>query len=119
MLNEDNILEQYVKEEDINLIFELIKSKKIIKTPHFYERLIFRDLSESLVDEILPQKNKIKLVDKRKHKNNIGYDLYYELNRNKTLKLCFIPLKNATLLINAILRDRKWQGSIRFLNRMG
>ena len=119
MLNEDNILEQYLKEEDINRIFELIKSKKIIKTPHFYDRIIFRDLSENLVDEILPQKDKIKLVDKRKHKKDVGYDLYYELSRNRTLKLCFIPLKDTTLLINAILRDRKWQGSIRFLNRRG
>ena len=117
MLKEDDILEQYVKEEDINRIFELIKNKKIIKTPHFYDRLIFRDLSENLVDEILPQKDKIKLIDKRKHKKDAGYDLYYELSRNKTLKLCFIPLKDTVLLINAILRVRKWQGSIKFLNR--
>lgn len=119
MLNEDNILEQFTKEEDITRIFNLIKSKKIIKTEHFYRRLILRDLDEELVDKIFPQKDKVKLIDKRKHKKDIGYDLYYELSGNRTLKLCFIPLDNKTLLINAILRHRRWQGSIRFLNRRG
>ena len=117
MLNEDDILEQFTKKEDIFKIFNLIKNKRIIKTHHFYDRLIFRDLSEELVDKTLPQRDKIKLIDKRKHKKDIGYDFYYKLSGSKTLKLCFIPLNNKTLLINAILRHRKWQGSIRFLNR--
>ncbi|MFH1592378.1 MAG: hypothetical protein ABIB47_03350 [Candidatus Woesearchaeota archaeon] len=76
-----------------------------------------RDLDEDLVDDTMPQKDKIKLIDKRKHKKDIGYDLYYELSNSRTLKLCFIPLDNKTLLINAILRYQKWQGSIRPLNR--
>lgn len=117
MLNEDDILGQFTKKEDILRIFNLIKSKRIIKTSHFYDRLIFRDLSEELVDKTLSQKEKIKLIDKRKHKREIGYDLYYELSNSRTLKLCFIPLDDKSLLINAILRHRKWQGSIRHLNR--
>jgi len=117
MLDGDSILKQYTKKEDIDRIFGLIKNKKIIKTRHFYDRLILRDLSEELIDEIFPQKDRIKLIDKRKHKRDIGYDFYYQLNGNRTLKLCFIPLKNTGLLINAILRCRKWQSSIRFLKR--
>ena len=117
MLNEDDVLEQFTGKEDILKIFHLINSKKIIKTQHFYDRLLMRDLSEELVDETFPQKDKIRLIDKRKHKRDIGYDLYYELSGSRTLKLCFIPLDNKTLLINAILRHRKWQGSIRALNR--
>lgn len=117
MLNEDDVLEQFTKKEDILKLFNFIRSKRIIKTPHFYDRLIFRDLDEELVDKTLPQKEKIKLIDKRKHKTDIGYDFYYELSGSRTLKLCFIPLNNKTLLINAILRHRKWQSSIRFLNR--
>jgi len=117
MFDENEILEQFTKREDILRIFNLIKSKRIIKTPHFYERIILRDIDEELIDKTFPQKDKIKLVDKRKHKKDIGYDLYYELSGNRTLKLCFIPLDNKTLLINAILRHRRWQGSIRFLNR--
>jgi len=117
MLNEDDVLKQIAEKEEILKIFNLIKNKKIVKTQHFYDRLLMRDLDEELVDKILPQNNKIKLIDKRKHKKDIGYDLYYELSGNRTLKLCFIPLDNKSLLINAILRHRKWQGSIRNLNR--
>ncbi len=117
MLNEDDILEQYTKNEDINKIFDLVTNKKIVKTRHFYNRLIMRDLPEELVDKTLPQKDKIKLIDKRKHKIDVGYDFYYELSNSQTLKLCFIPLNDKTLLVNAILRHRKWQGSIRQLNR--
>lgn len=115
--NEEDILEQFTKKEDICKIFDLIKSKKIIKTKHFYERIILRDLDEKFIDEIFLKKDKIKIIDKRKHKKDAGYDLYYELSGSKTLKLCFIPLDNKTLFINAILRHRKWQNSIRFLNR--
>jgi len=117
MIDEDDILMQFVKKEDIIRIFELILSKRIVKTKHFYERLFLRDISEELVDDTFPQKDKLKLVDKRKHKKDVGYDLYYELSSSRTLKLCFIPLETKSLLINAILRDRKWQGSIRTLNR--
>lgn len=117
MLDEDEILEQFTNEEDILKIFNLIKSKPIIKTKHFYERLILRDLDENLINQIFPQKDKIKLIDKRKHKKDIGYDFYYELSGNQILKLCFIPLDKRTLLVNAILRHRKWQGSLRTLNR--
>lgn len=117
MLNEDDILEQFTKDEDILGIFNLINNKNIVKTKHFYNRLLMRDLDERLVDETLFQKDKIKLVDKRKHKNDVGYDLYYELSGSKTLKLCFILLQDKILLVNAILRHRKWQSSIKFLNR--
>jgi len=116
MLNEDEILEQFTKEEDILKIFNLI-NKRIVKTAHFHNRIILRDIDEELIDKILPQKDKIKLIDKRKHKKDIGYDLYYELSGNRTLKLCFILLNDKTLLINAILRHRRWQSSIKFLNR--
>ena len=119
MLNEDDILGQYSNKEDIIKIFNLIKNSKIIKTQHFYDRILLRDLPEELVDKTFPQVEKIKLIDKRKHKKDIGYDLYYELSNSRTLKLCFIPLKDKTLLINAILRYRKWQGSIRLLKRRG
>jgi len=117
MLDEDDVLEQFTNKENILRIFNLINSKKITKTTHFYDRLLMRDLNEELVDKTLPQKDKIKLIDKRQHKKDIGYDLYYELSGSRTLKLCFIPLNDRTLLINAILRHRKWQGSIRYLNR--
>lgn len=58
MKNQDEILEQFTDKININKIFELIKSKKIIKTPHFYERLIFRDLDEEFVDKTIKELNK-------------------------------------------------------------
>ena len=117
MLNQDDILEQFTKKEEILKIFNLINSKRIIKTSHFQNRLIMRDLSEEFIDKTFSQKEKIKLIDKRKHKKDIGYDFYYELSRTKTLKLCFIFFEDKTLLINGILMHRRWQGSIKLLKR--
>ena len=116
MLDEDNILKQFTRKEDILKIFNFIKSNRIIKTSHFHDRLLMRDLSEELVNKILPQKDRIKLIDKRKHKKDIGYDLYYELNKTQTLKLCFIHSSNKILLVNAILKHMKWKSLIRHLN---
>ncbi len=114
---EDEIVNQFTKKEDILNIFNLIKSRKIIKTKHFYDRLIFRDLEEELVDKTFPKFEKIKLIDKRKHKNDFGYDLHYKLSRSRTLKLCFIPIDDKSLLINVILNHRRWQNSIKTLGR--
>lgn len=117
MFGEDEIIKQFTKKNDILKIFNLINSKKIIKTKHFYDRLIFRDLNEGFVNRIFPQKEKIRLVDERKHKKDTGYDLHYKISRNRTLKLCFIPLDSKTLFVNAILIHRKWQNSIKFLSK--
>ena len=114
---EDKILEQYTEKEDIKRIFKLVIKNKIIKTEHFYRRILERDVSEELVDKTLHKLEIVKLIDKRRHTQDVGYDLYYDLSGNRTLKLCFIPVDNKILLINAILRNRKWQGSIRFLNK--
>ena len=113
----DKILNQYTKREDIEKIISLIKNKKVIKTPNFFERILFRDLEEEFVNKTLPVFDKVRLVDKRKHKRDIGYDFYYELSKSKTLKLCFIPLKNKAFLVNAILRHRRWQSSIKVLRK--
>jgi len=64
----EDILEQFTNKEDIIKIFNLITSKRIIKMHHFYKRIVMRDLNEELVNETLPQKDKIRLIDKRKHK---------------------------------------------------
>ena len=116
-MQEDEILEQYTKKEKIKEVVDLITLKQIIKTSHFYKRIIERDIQEELIDKTLLSIEKIKLIDKRKHKKDIGYDLYYELSNSQTLKLCFIPLQDKTLLVNAILRYRKWQSSIRLSSR--
>ena len=116
---EDKILEQYTEKEDIKRIFKLVIKNKIIKTEHFYRRILERDVSEELVDKTLHKLEIVKLIDKRRHTQDVGYDLYYELSSSQTLKLCFIPLFDKTLLVNAILRHRKWQSSLRELRRRG
>ena len=117
MIQEDEILEQYMEKEEIKNIFELVKNKKIIKTKHFYFKIFERNISEDLINDTFPLVDKIKLIDKRKHKTNFGYDFYYELSNSRTLKLCFVLLNGKVLLVNAILRHRKWQGSIKQLDR--
>ena len=88
---EDEIVAQFIKDEDIKKIVEIIKSKPIEKTKHFYESAIYgRDVSEKFVDETLPQFNKVKVINKRKHvKGDIGYDLYYKISNSSILLLCF------------------------------
>ncbi|MAH07978.1 hypothetical protein CMI38_07055 [Candidatus Pacearchaeota archaeon] len=113
----DKILNQYSKEEDINLISKKIIESNIIKTTHFHERILIRDIPESLINKTLPKRELIKLIDKRQHKKDIGYDFYYYLSNTKNLKLCFIPSTNKTLLINAILIRRKWQNLIKSIKR--
>jgi hypothetical protein len=113
----DKILNQYSKEEDINQISKKIIESNIIKTTHFHERIIIRNIPELLVDETLPRIELIKLIDKRQHKKDVGYDFYYYLSNTKNLKLCFIPSTNKTLLINAILIHRKWQSLIKSIKR--
>ncbi|MBR9701721.1 hypothetical protein GOV13_02255 [Candidatus Pacearchaeota archaeon] len=111
---EDEIAKQYTNDEEIKEIVKLIKGKRIIRTEHFFIRIYQRDVEEEFIDEILPQFEKVKLIDKRKHKKgDIGYDLYYELSNSRTLKLCFILKGNKVLLVNAILRLRRWQSHLR------
>jgi len=113
-MQEDSIIKQYIKEEEIKEILKIFQNKTIKKSPHFHIRIIQRDISERLINETFPLFKKIKLIDKRKHKKgDLGYDLYYKLSNSKTLKLCFIVKNKKILLVNAMLRHRKWQGSIR------
>lgn len=113
MEKDNEILEQYTNKNKITEIFELINKNKMIKTRYFYDRILFRNIDEELIDQTLPLSEKIKLINKRKHKKDVGYDLHYELESLKTLILSFIPLNDKTLLINAIIRYRRWQSSIR------
>ena len=73
MSYENEILEQSAKKEDIIKIFNLVNSNKIIKTQHFYDRIFLRDVPEELVDQTLPLIDKVRLIDKRQHKRDIGY----------------------------------------------
>lgn len=113
MEKDDELLEQYTDKNKITEIFELINKNRIIKTRYFYDRILFRDIDEELINKIFPLSEKIKLINKRKHKEDIGYDIHYELEPLKTLILGFIPLRDKTLLINAIIRYRRWQSSIK------
>lgn len=115
--SKDKILETYIRDEDIKKIIEIIKSKPIKRTPHFYERLISRDISEDLADKTINQYDKVKVIDKRLHVNeDIGYDLYYTLSNTRTLKLGFIIKKDVILLCNVFLLLQRWQSFIRPLN---
>ena len=113
----DKLVKQFIDKREILRVFNLINLNRIIKTSHFYDRLLFRNLDEKFVDGILHKKDKIVLVDKKIHiKGDVGYDLYYKLDDFKTLKLCFIINFNKSLLVNAILMHRRWQGSIKLLD---
>ena len=113
---EDEVINQYVKKEEIKEIINIIKNKRIIKTDHFYFRIHQRNIDEEFVNRIMLKFERVKLIDKRLHKKgDVGYDFYYELDNSRTLKLCFIVEGNKVLLVNAILRLRIWQSNIKIL----
>jgi len=92
---QDEVIAVYEKEEEIDKIILSLKQltfKDLIKTPHFEYSAAEKATDLNLLKNTFTQFNRIKLINKRKHKNNkISYDLYYELD-NKSYVLYAIAL---------------------------
>ena len=101
---QDEIIEVYEKEEDIlNFTKELAKFsfENLPKTNHFYYSLDEKATDILILKENFSKFEKIKLINKRKHKNNnITYDFYYELEDGTYLLYC-LALEDKPMLLNA------------------
>lgn len=107
---------QYTEAKDINKIIAQLKSydKKDFRfTNHYWERLALRDINHNFLLKIFFEFDKIKLIDEDTLKHgDIGYDLYYELSRNRTLMIGVCP-KQKLIFIHGIMRYRRWASAIK------
>jgi len=110
-MKEDKIKEVYNKEEDISKIIELLKPfsfNNLKKTSHFYHSLDEKATDISILKENFKDFERIRLINKREHRNGeISYDLYYEMDLGY-LVYC-IKLDKVPVLLNGfhVKRDLK------------
>lgn len=109
---QDEIIEVYDKEEDISRFIKKLESfsfENILKTPHFYYSIEEKATDISILKENFAKFEKIKLINKRKHKNNnITYDFYYELDDGTYILYCIV-LEDIPKLLNAFHVSRNFK----------
>jgi len=107
---------QYIDAKDIAKIITKLKyynPKCFHFTQHYWERLALRDIDHNFLLKTFFEFDKIRLIEEDKLRyGDIGYDLYYELSRNRTLIIGVCP-KEKLLFIHGIMRYRKWISSIK------
>jgi hypothetical protein len=108
----DEIIEVYEKEESISKIVLGINKfsfDDLIKTDHFYYSLDEKSSDINFIKDKFKEFHRIKLVNKRKHRNQkLSYDFYYELDNGFYL-LYSIALENKPILLNAFLVNRNFK----------
>ncbi|MAG02979.1 hypothetical protein CMI42_06580 [Candidatus Pacearchaeota archaeon] len=81
---QDEIKEVYYRDEDISEIIEKLRRfsfDDLVKTDHFYYSLDEKRTDVEMLKENFRNFEKVKLINKRQHKNKeISYDFYYELD---------------------------------------
>ena len=116
----DCMTKQYVKKEGIIKIIRILKKyseKDFVFTNHYWFRISQRDIDHDFLRKTFFEFEKIRLIEEDVLKRgDIGYDLYYEISRNRTLIIGVCP-KNKLIFIHGIMRYRKWQSALKSLPR--
>lgn len=111
---------QYVEKEGINKILDVVKkySKENFKfTKHYWIRIQERQINHEFLLKTFFEFDKLRLIEEDVlPKGDTGYDLYYEISKDRTLIVGVIPLKNDLLFIHGILRYRNWQSALKLKN---
>jgi hypothetical protein len=101
---EDEIIEVLESAEDISEFVKKligISFDSMKKTSHFFYSLDEKGTEIEILKENFILHEKIKMINKRKHRNNnITYDFYYELDDGTYLLYC-IALEEIPILLNA------------------
>ena len=107
---------QFTKQEDIDRIVNIVKKYKeqdFVFTNYYYYRIKLRDISHEFLLKTFFAFEKIKLIEQDVlSRGDIGYDLYYEIEKNRTLIIGVAP-KGKLIFIHGILRYRNWLGSVK------
>ena len=110
----DETIEIYEKEDEISKLREKLDNfsfEDLIKSDHFYYSLDEKGTDINILKENFEKFEKIKLVNKRKHKNGkISYDFYYELE-DGTYLVYGLTFDNAAkpTLLNGFKVDRNFK----------
>ena len=110
---QDEIISIYEKEEEIQKIIQPLTNitlDDLIKTPHFEYSQAEKSTDVNLLKQTFQEFNRIKLINKRKHKNDkTSYDIYYELD-DKTYVLYAIAFNESKpKLLNAYHVQRNFR----------
>jgi hypothetical protein len=109
---DDEIIEVYEREESISkIVLEInrFSFNDLVKTNHFYYSLDEKSSDIDVIESRFREFQRIKLVNKRRHRNGkLSYDFYYELD-NGTYLLYSIALENSPLLLNAFQVNRNFR----------
>jgi|GEM_PF-3066887 len=106
----EEIVESYEKEAMNELIDKIknINFDKLIKTPHFLYSVDEKNTDAEMLRKNFKEIEKIKLIQKRKHKNGkISHDFYYELE-DKTYVVYSIAFGGKPVLINGFHVSRNF-----------
>ena len=107
----DETIEVYEKEAMSEFIKKIknIDFDKIVKSEHFLYSVDEKNTDVEELRENFGEFEKIKIVQKRKHKNgNISYDFYYELE-DKTYLIYSIGFEEKPILINGFHVKRNFE----------
>lgn len=107
---------QFTNKEDIERIVNILKKYKkedFIFTEYYWYRIKLRDINHEFLLKTFFQFDIIKLIEQDVlRRGDIGYDLYYEVEKDKTLIIGVCP-KIKMSFIHGILRYRTWKGQIK------
>jgi hypothetical protein len=114
----DEIIEVIEKTEHISNILMKLKDlsfDKLKKTAHFYVSVEEKNTDIKLLKEVFSQFERVKLINKRRHKNGkTSYDLYYELE-DGTYIILGIALEKTPVLLNGYNVNRNFSRFRKFL----
>ena len=101
------------KKEDIDKIINKLRGisfNQLIKHSHYEFSILEKNTNESLIENIYPKFDLVKLIKKRERPNKkISYDLYYELSDDTFVIIVLSFQTNPPILINAFHVKRNFK----------
>ena len=95
------------KEEITKIIKEKIKGKKIIFTDWYKMGIMKKGIQETRFNEIFPQFEKISVIEIERLKEDLGYELFYNISNNTTVSIATIPKTESLIIVHLIEYKRK------------
>jgi hypothetical protein len=109
----DEVIKIYEREEEINLLVERLRQfsfDSFIKTKHFFYSLDEKGQNIEFLKEKFNEFERIKLIAKRKHKNDkISYDFYYLLDDNSYILYAIALDEEKPIMLNAFQVQRNFR----------
>ena len=100
--------------DKVKKFLEEVKEENIKFTLHFYERILYRPISEEFVKEYLKKTDRLLKVEEQpaKRENEEKYKLWIKMSNRYDLVVIVAISKKGLNIISAWNTNRKWQKSI-------